>query len=208
MDFIALPKVAPRAAVSSVVIHHPISSVLTPSVARLKAGNQSYQANPVLKARQWRREFPEDIPARPSDGLEFRSFPSRYKNRTGKVVGAVMLLTALICWGCRDNKPPQGIEWKTLNDELTSLYRQGQYDRAVVVAKKALQVAEQAVGPNHPSVATSLNNLALLYFTQGQYAQAEPLFKRALAIDEKALGRDHPDVATDLNNLADRKSVV
>ncbi|NQU76617.1 MAG: tetratricopeptide repeat protein, partial [Planctomycetes bacterium] len=53
----------------------------------------------------------------------------------------------------------QGSELETLNDEVISLYRQGRYDRAVVVAKKALQVAEQAVGPDHPSVATSLNNL-------------------------------------------------
>ena len=46
-------------------------------------------------------------------------------------------------------------------------------DRAVLVAKNSLDVAEKAVGPHHPSVATSLNNLAELYKTQGQYAQAE-----------------------------------
>lgn len=49
----------------------------------------------------------------------------------------------------------QGNEWKKLNEEVVSLYSQGRYDYAIVVAKKALQVAEQA-GPNHPSVAVSL----------------------------------------------------
>ena len=93
-------------------------------------------------------------------------------------------------------------EWRELNDESVSLYRQGQYDRGVVVAKKALQVAEHAVGPDDPIVATSLNILGLLYVAQGQYAQAEPLYKRALAINEKALGPDHPTVATCLENLA------
>jgi tetratricopeptide (TPR) repeat protein len=93
-------------------------------------------------------------------------------------------------------------EWKTLNDEVMSLYRQGSYDRAVVVAKRALQVAEQEMGPNHLSVAKSLNNLAELYRTQGQYAQAEPLYKRSLAIREKALGPNHPDVAQSLENMA------
>ncbi len=82
------------------------------------------------------------------------------------------------------------------------LYRSGQYDRAVVVAQQALQVAEQNVGPNHPDVATSLNNLAELYRIQGEYAKAEPLYKRSLAISEKALGPNHPDVATVLENLA------
>ena len=95
-----------------------------------------------------------------------------------------------------------GIEWKTLNQEVQDLYRAGNYDRAVVVGKKALEVAETEVGPNHSDVATSLNNLALLYQMQGRYASAEPLYKRALAINEKALGPNHPDVATSLNNLA------
>ena len=52
-------------------------------------------------------------------------------------------------------------------------------------------------------MATSLNNLALLYYTQGQYAQAESLFERSLAIREKALGPNHPAVATCLENLAE-----
>ena len=68
--------------------------------------------------------------------------------------------------------------------------------------KKALAITEKALGPEHPDVATSLNNLAALYESQGRYAEAEPLYKRALAIREKALGPEHPDVATSLNNLA------
>ena len=51
-------------------------------------------------------------------------------------------------------------------------------------------------------MATSLNNLALLYDDQGRYAEAEPRYKRALAILEKALGPEHPNVATTLENHA------
>ena len=58
-------------------------------------------------------------------------------------------------------------------------------------------------GPEDSRLATSLNNLALVYQAQGKYAEAEPLFKRALAIQEKALGPEHPDVATCLQNYAD-----
>ena len=57
----------------------------------------------------------------------------------------------------------QESEWETLCEKVMPLYSQGRYDDAVVVVKKALQVATHADGPNHPSVATSLNNLALLY---------------------------------------------
>ena len=140
-----------------------------------------------------------------------------------RVIPIAVLLTLLITTalllllsataGCRHNLGQEalrpsvlaegaGIEWEILNQEVISLYEQGRYDRAVVVAKKALEVAEKNVGPNHPDVATSLNNLAELYRTQGQYAQAEPLYKRALAINEKALGPNHPDVAWILENMA------
>jgi tetratricopeptide (TPR) repeat protein len=58
------------------------------------------------------------------------------------------------------------------------------------------------LGPEHPDVARSLNNLAALYDSYGKYTEAEPLYQRALAIREKALGPDHPDVATILENYA------
>ena len=46
--------------------------------------------------------------------------------------------------------------------------------------KRSLAIREKALGPNHPDVATSLNNMGLLYERRGQYAEAEPLYKRAL----------------------------
>jgi len=113
-----------------------------------------------------------------------------------------VFLSLVLLFGAAASTHPQGSQWEMLNNEVMSLYQKGQYDRAVVVAKKALDLAEKARGPNHPDVATSLNNLAGLYDAQGQYAQAEPLYKRSLAIREKALGPDHPDVAQSLENLA------
>ncbi len=56
--------------------------------------------------------------------------------------------------------------------------------------------------PDHPSVATFLNNLAELYHLQSKYADAIPLQKHSLEIFETALGPGHPDVATSLNCLA------
>ncbi len=93
-------------------------------------------------------------------------------------------------------------EWSALNKEVTELYRAGKHDQAVAVARQALEVAQNTVGPEHPDMATSLNNLALLYTNQGQYAQAEPLYKRALAISEKTFGPDNLVVAVTLSNLA------
>jgi len=79
----------------------------------------------------------------------------------------------------------------------------GLYPSALPFEKRALKIDEKALGPDHPNVATDLNNLAVLYYEQGKYAEALPLYQRALKIDEKALGPDHPNVATNLNNLAE-----
>jgi Flp pilus assembly protein TadD len=56
-------------------------------------------------------------------------------------------------------------------------------------------------GPDHPEVATSLNNLGVLARRQGRLAEAERLHRRALAIRLAALGPDHPDVAQSQHNL-------
>jgi tetratricopeptide (TPR) repeat protein len=70
------------------------------------------------------------------------------------------------------------------------------------VMRRALAIGEKSLGPNHPDVATRLNNLAQLLQDTNRLAEAEPLYRRALAIDEKNLGPNHPNVAIRLNNLA------
>ncbi len=78
----------------------------------------------------------------------------------------------------------------------------GKYAEAEPLYRRSLEIKEKVLGPDHPDVAISLNNLAALYEKQGKYVEAEPLHKRSLEIREKALGRDHPDVANSLHNLA------
>jgi tetratricopeptide (TPR) repeat protein len=76
------------------------------------------------------------------------------------------------------------------------------YVEARPLKERALAMRENALGPEHPHTATSLNNLALLLQDQGDLAGARPLYERTLAICEKALSPEHPDTATSLNNLA------
>ena len=83
------------------------------------------------------------------------------------------------------------------------MYRdQGKYGRRRGLYKRALAITENAKGANHPDVAWTLTNLALLYWSQGRYGDAEALHKRALAIREQVLGESHPGVADALHNLA------
>jgi hypothetical protein len=91
-------------------------------------------------------------------------------------------------------------------DDLTKTvleqYAAGKYQSAIPLAQRALELEEKEWGPDHPNVATALNNLATLYRYDGQLALAESLYRRALIIDERAFGPAHAQVARDLSNLA------
>ncbi len=81
-----------------------------------------------------------------------------------------------------------GVSVRTVYTWLACYRAQGKHAEAEPFYKRALAIREKALGPDHPGVATDLNNLAGLFEAQGKYAEAEPLYKRALAIDQKALG--------------------
>ena len=57
---------------------------------------------------------------------------------------------------------------------------------------RSLLIKENQLGADHPDVAQSLNNLALLYNTQGNYAEAKKLSQQALTIWQQTLGNQHP----------------
>jgi len=68
--------------------------------------------------------------------------------------------------------------------------------------ERELSQREAELGPEHPDVAESLSNLAILYNQQGQHEKALPLYERALAIWERTQGPDSSDVAHTLTDLA------
>jgi len=79
---------------------------------------------------------------------------------------------------------------------------QGAYEQALPWYRKCVSAIGERLGQEHPSVASSLNNLAGLYSSQGRYAEAQPLYQEALEMSKRLLGEEHPSVALSLNNLA------
>ena len=69
------------------------------------------------------------------------------------------------------------------------------------LVRRALAIGEASLGPNHPQVATNLNNLASLLRDTNRLSEAEPLFRRAVGIVESSLGPDHPSTLTFRKNL-------
>lgn len=47
---------------------------------------------------------------------------------------------------------------------------------------RALRIQERRLGPEHPKMANTLNNLGNIYEDRGRYADAERVFSRSLAI--------------------------
>jgi tetratricopeptide (TPR) repeat protein len=88
-----------------------------------------------------------------------------------------------------------------LNDVGAYLRDGASRSEAEPLLRRALAVREQVLGPEHPDVATSLDNLAQLYGATGRPAEAEPLYRRALAVRERALGPEHPRFAESLGCL-------
>ncbi|MBW4463148.1 MAG: tetratricopeptide repeat protein [Nodosilinea sp. WJT8-NPBG4] len=100
----------------------------------------------------------------------------------------------------------QWLDDESLEWPFTGLGRfyegQGAYGQSEPWCQECLTITRDRLGDDHPAVATSMNNLAVLYGFQGRYGEAEPLFRDALALRQRLLGNDHPDVAYSMHNLA------
>ena len=59
---------------------------------------------------------------------------------------------------------------------------QGKLAEAEPLSRRAIAIDEKAYGPDHPEVATDLNNLAHLLQRTNRADEAAPLFARAKAI--------------------------
>ena len=75
------------------------------------------------------------------------------------------------------------------------------YEDAMALYKRALDSAIEQFGENNSEVATSYNNIGLVYNSQGNYAKALEYCNKALEIRLSILGDRHPDVAMSYNNI-------
>ncbi len=86
---------------------------------------------------------------------------------------------------------------------LGTIYRSfGDFEEAEPLLEEALNLRHQALGEEHPDIATNLNSLAMLFYAKGDYGAAEPLGRESLEMRRRLLGNDHIDVATASSDLA------
>ncbi|PVH91284.1 hypothetical protein DM02DRAFT_734231 [Periconia macrospinosa] len=88
-----------------------------------------------------------------------------------------------------DGSTEDEMEWAC--HRLGLLYAdQGKLAEAEEMYQRALQGYEKALGPEHTSTLSMVNNLGSLYADQGKLAKAEEMYQWALQGYEKALGSD------------------
>ncbi|KAF2027559.1 HET-domain-containing protein [Setomelanomma holmii] len=94
----------------------------------------------------------------------------------------------------------------------TVLSRQGKYDEAEAMHRRALEGREKVLGREHPDTLTSVYHLAFLFHRQQHYSTAIGLYQRAYEGYTRALGIQHPTTAAylsttnllqSMNNLKD-----
>ena len=79
----------------------------------------------------------------------------------------------------------------------------GDYTTAEIRLREAAALQETQLGPFHPDLANTLNNLGVVYERADSPAEAELCYRRAYAIATAVLAPDHPFVATSRKNLED-----
>jgi len=89
-----------------------------------------------------------------------------------------------------------------LSGEGVALRRQGNLDAARQKYEQALAIQIRMLGTEHPDVAATLNNLAIIWQHLGNYRKARDLYRQALAIRETVFGPQHEWVAETLYNLS------
>lgn len=93
-------------------------------------------------------------------------------------------------------------EVEKLNAEIEELYKQGNYQQAIILSEKVLVIVKEVLGENHAYVATLHNNLGELYYLIGDYKKAQPLYQQALTIIRAVSEEDTLNTAIFINNLA------
>lgn len=78
----------------------------------------------------------------------------------------------------------------------------GDFHAAAQHLRDALALQEAELGPNHPDLASTLNNLGVVCERTGNDDEAEHCYRRACAIVTAAFPAEHPFVATSRQNLA------
>jgi tetratricopeptide (TPR) repeat protein len=89
-----------------------------------------------------------------------------------------------------------------------SLWHLGEHQEATLLAEKAVEEMQKALGPRDPSTLAAVGNLAGYYCKRGERARAQEMQEGVLTEQERVLGADHPCTLTTMCELAQTLSAL
>ncbi len=92
---------------------------------------------------------------------------------------------------------------RILQNSNGALRELGEPALALARSKESLAIMERVLSPDHPDVATALNNIGSALADLKQYAEAEPYYRRCVELRSKLYGSEAPMLATPLYNLGE-----
>jgi tetratricopeptide (TPR) repeat protein len=116
-------------------------------------------------------------------------------------------------WSMEERAGEKEVDGKAMEAAAADAQLLGTFGRCIGeddgVANKAKELHQMALAflrrvlpEEHPSIATSMNNLANMYSQLERYLEALKLQEGTLLLRQRVLPEDHPDIATSMNNLA------
>ena len=98
---------------------------------------------------------------------------------------------------------PEPREARSIIENAVQAAAAGNYSSAEELLREAAALQEQTLGPHHPDLANTLNNLGVVCEKADNPIDAEHYFRRAYRIATATLASDHPFVVTSRKNLHD-----
>jgi len=98
---------------------------------------------------------------------------------------------------------PEPREARSIIENAEQAAAAGDYASAEELLREAAALQEQTLGPCHPDLANTLNNLGVVCEMADNPIDAEHYFRRAYSVATATLAPDHPFVATSSKNLHD-----
>ena len=98
---------------------------------------------------------------------------------------------------------PEPRDAQSLIEDAEQAAAAGDYASAEELLREAAALQERTLGPHHPDLANTLNNLGIVCEMTDNPIDAEHYFRRAYTIATATLAPDHPFVITSRKNLHD-----
>ncbi|HVE83312.1 MAG TPA: tetratricopeptide repeat protein, partial [Myxococcales bacterium] len=101
----------------------------------------------------------------------------------------------------RAGSPPL-LAWRLDGSECELRREQGDPGPAIELCRRALSIAERALGPENPVTARAARDLGTAYDEAGRLEDALAAYARALEVERKVLGERHPELGVTWNSIA------